>query len=264
MFSWDKTGDRVAIVQMNAELRHAQLEILSAQCATDRLRLRFTVEDVARHAQRDVLRKALSSASALHHYYSGIARQVTDPDSIAASSAPSWHEERVTDAIVKVSHYLHEQREQFRPDGRPLSENHRVTMTPFFAPALLDKIRIVALEGRRISNPPFYAEARAQGLNSLPEFTHMASLTFEDVVVFHGDIAARTLFHALVHAVQFEVLGLKRYTELFVRGFLRTRSHISVPLEAHAFTLESKFAGDPAQTSSGEEKVSLGSNQPRY
>ncbi len=31
MFSWDKTGDRVAIVQMNAELRHAQLEILSAQ-----------------------------------------------------------------------------------------------------------------------------------------------------------------------------------------------------------------------------------------
>ena len=125
MFSWDKTGDRVAIVQMNAELRHAQLEILSAQCATDRLRLRFTVEDVARHAQRDVLRKALSSASALHHYYSGIARQVTDPDSIAASSAPSWHEERVTDAIVKVSHYLHEQREQFR-SPRALEEDvHR-------------------------------------------------------------------------------------------------------------------------------------------
>ena len=111
MFSWDKTGDRIAIVQMNAELRHAQLEILSAQCATDRLRLRFSAEDVARHAERDVLRKALSSASALHHYYSGIARQVTDPDSISAASGPSWQEERVADAIRKVSHYLHEQRE---------------------------------------------------------------------------------------------------------------------------------------------------------
>ena len=83
-------------------------------------------------------------------------------------------------------------------------------------------------------------------------------------MVFHGEIAARTLFHALVHAVQFEVLGLERYTELFVRGFLRTRSHISVPLEARAFTLESKFAGDPAQTFSVEEKVRLWINQGRY
>jgi hypothetical protein len=257
MFSWDKTGDRVAIVQMNAELRHAQLEILSAQCATDRLRLRFSAEDIARHAQRDVLRKALTSASALHHYYSSVASQVTDPDSIDSANGPSWQEERVTEAISKVGHYLHEQREHFRAQGRPLDEKQRSIMTPFFAPALLDKIRIVALEGRRISNPPFYAEAKAQGLSSLPEFTHMASLTFEDVVVFHGDIASRTLFHALVHAVQFEVLGLERYTELFVRGFLRTRSHISVPLEAHAFTLESKFAGAPEQHFSVEEKVRL-------
>ena len=65
MFSWDKHGDRVAIIQMNAELRSAQLEILSAQCATDRLRLRFSAGDIARHAQPDVLRKALSSATAL-------------------------------------------------------------------------------------------------------------------------------------------------------------------------------------------------------
>ena len=30
---------------MNAELRHAELELLSAQCATDRLRLRYSAED---------------------------------------------------------------------------------------------------------------------------------------------------------------------------------------------------------------------------
>src|SRR5438876_10018023 len=101
MFSWDKTGDRVAIVQMNAELRQAQLEILSAQCATDRLRLRFTAEDVARHAQRDVLRRALSSANALQHYYSGIARQATDADSITEPSAPAWQEVVVAAAIVR-------------------------------------------------------------------------------------------------------------------------------------------------------------------
>ena len=45
-------------------------------------------------------------------------------------------------------------------------------------------------------------------------------------------MSERALFHGLVHAVQFEVLGLERYAELFVRGFFRTRLHIMVPLEA--------------------------------
>ena len=43
MFSWDNPEDRVAVVQMNAELRHARLELLSAECATHQLRLRFSV-----------------------------------------------------------------------------------------------------------------------------------------------------------------------------------------------------------------------------
>jgi hypothetical protein len=264
MFSWDKTADRVAIVQMNAELRHAQLELLSAQCATDRLRLRFSVADIARHAQRDVLRKALSSTSALHHYYTSIAQHVTDPDSISSSTRALWNEERVTEAVGKVARYLREQREAFRSNARPLSENHCRAMEPFFGSALLEKIRFVALEARWLPNPPFYAEAKADGLTDLPEFSHMASLTFEDVLVFHRDIPLRTLFHALVHAVQFEILGLERYTEFFIRGFLRTRSHNSVPLEAHAFTLELKFAGEPAQTFSVEERVRLWLNQGRY
>jgi transposase len=37
MRCWNDSEDRVAIVQMNAELRHAQLELLSAQCAPDRI-----------------------------------------------------------------------------------------------------------------------------------------------------------------------------------------------------------------------------------
>ncbi|HWZ82874.1 MAG TPA: hypothetical protein VNW47_09630 [Terriglobales bacterium] len=264
MFSWEKTGDRVAIVQMNAELRTAQLELLSAQCATDRLRLRFSAQDIARHAQRDTLRKALSSATALHHYYKDIALQVEDPDSISASAAASWTDEKIAEAIRLMAEYLHEQREHFRRNAQPLSADHRQAMAPFFPANVLETIRIVVLKGSRVQNPPFYAEARTRGLTNLPEFTHMTSLTFEDVVVFHGDVTDRALFHALVHAIQFEVLGLARYTELFVRSFLQTRSHISVPLEAHAFALESKFAGDPERPFSVEEKVQLWVSQGRY
>jgi Leu/Phe-tRNA-protein transferase len=85
MFSWDKTGDRIAIVQMNAELRTAQLELLSAQCATDRLRLRFSIKNIARHAQREVLYKALSSATALQRYYKEVVSEVKDSDSLVES-----------------------------------------------------------------------------------------------------------------------------------------------------------------------------------
>ena len=65
MYSWNDPDDRVAIVQMNADLRHAQLDLLSAQCATDRLRLRFSVENLARYGEKDVLRKTIGAAVAL-------------------------------------------------------------------------------------------------------------------------------------------------------------------------------------------------------
>ncbi|HMK22694.1 MAG TPA: hypothetical protein VK466_10195 [Terriglobales bacterium] len=68
MYSWDDPDDRVAIAQMNAELRHAQLDLLGARCSSDRLRLRFSTEDLARHAERDVLRKAIAHAEVLHEY----------------------------------------------------------------------------------------------------------------------------------------------------------------------------------------------------
>jgi len=263
MFSWDKTGDRVAIVQMNAELRHAQLELLSAQCATDRLRLRFSAEDIARHAQRDVLRRAVSSANALHDYYEYIAQQISQPDSLTNGDS-SLSEDRIVDAIARLSQYLREQREQFATASEPLDVEHRQLMLPYFSPRLLEAVRTVKLQGRRVANPSFFSEARAKGFTNLPDFTHMPSVSFEDVLVFHEDISSRPLFHALVHAVQFEVLGLQRYSELFVRAFLRTRSYVTVPLEAHAFTLELKFASHAPEPFSVEEKVRLWANQGRY
>jgi len=49
-----------------------------------------------------------------------------------------------------------------------------------------------------------------------------------------------------------------------VRSFVQTKLHFSVPLEAHAFALESKFACTPASRFSVEEKVRLWIDQGRY
>ncbi len=262
MSSFNNGGDRIAIMKLNAELRHAQLEMLSAQCATDRLRLNFTADHLVQHGEPEVLRKAFASAAALHAYYNYIAQRMAGHESIAAGSV--FEEQRIPEAVRRVAGYIREQRETFFSRGVPLGEDQRRIVAPFFTPVLLDSIRIVEMCQQRLANPAFYAEAKEFGLTNLPEITHMSSMTFEDVLVFQGEITPRRLFHALVHAAQFSILGLDRYAELYVHAFLRTRSHITVPLEAQAFTLESKFSNEPDKPFSVEEKIWLWNNQARY
>jgi hypothetical protein len=264
MFSWENPDDRVSIAQMNSELQHAQLELLSAHCATHQLRLRFSADDIARFGQRDILRKSLQAATALSEYYTSIQQKVPAAES-ASEPQTRLSEKQINEAVERVSSYMREQREHYFPSAKPLNNQQKASMWPFFSAALLDHVRIVELKGsQRVPNPPFFAEARALGFMNLPEFTHLHSLTFLDVVVFNEKITGRSLFHGLVHAVQFEVLGLERYTDLFVRSFVNTKLHFSVPLEAHAFSLESKFAGQPATRFSVEEQVRLWIRQGRY
>jgi hypothetical protein len=262
MYSWENPGDRVAIAEMNSQLQHAQLELLSAHCATHQLRLRFSTDDVARFGQRDILRKSVQAATALSEYYTSIEKKI--PSAEAAAPLAQLTETQIREAVDRVASYLREQREHYFPSAAPLNNHQKAVMWPYFSAHLLDRVRIVELQGKRIPNPPFYADAKALGFANLPEFSHMHSLTFLDVVVFNEKAAERSLFHGLVHAVQFDVLGLERYTDLFVRSFVKTKLHFSVPLEAHAFSLESKFAGTPAHRFSVEDQVRLWVAQRRY
>ena len=249
--------DRAAIARMNADLRHAQVGLLSAQCATDRLRQLFSIEDLARHGEKDVLRKAIGTADALNGLFESIRHAIT---------AQQIH---LSDALIlKATNYLFDylwsQRESYVAAGAPLPSGHRQSLQPFFSPALLDRVRIVELRGGHVPSPPFYEEAQAAGIENLPELAHMASMTFLDVIVFSDRIAARRLFHGLVHATQFYVLGLALYADLFVRAFLRTGANFMVPLESHAFSMEADFAVDPGKPFSVEERVRSWMLEERY
>lgn len=263
MYSWENPDDRVAIVNLNSELRHAQLELLSAHCATHQLRLRFSADDLARFGQRDVLRKSVQAASALNEYYASIEKKIPAAE-VDAEPLSLLSEDRILQAVNLVSSYLDGQRQHYFHSAAPLAGHHKALMWPYFSAELLDRVRFVELNGSRVSNPPFYEEARALGFANLPEITHMHGLTFVDVIVFNEKITDRSLFHGLVHAVQFQLLGVERYSDLFVRSFVNTKLHFSVPLEAHAFSLESKFVGSPAQRFSVENQVRLWIRQGRY
>lgn len=264
MLSWNKPADRLVIGQMNAKLQDAQVELLSAHCATDRIRLRYTTQEIAQYGRRDVLRKAAGAATALHNFYSSIEALIDSVQLQPETNRVEFGEQHIITGINKTIAYIREQRERYRLEAVALSKGQKELMKLFFSDSFLSSVKIVELKGRRVQKPPMFEEAKTQGFTNIPDITHMTSLTFADILVFNDNVMERSLFHALVQAVQFHVLGLQRFVELFVRSFVKTQSHYNVPLNSHAFTLEGKFAANPTRPFSVEEQVQLWANQRRY
>ncbi len=101
-------------------------------------------------------------------------------------------------------------------------------------------------------------------IQNLPPLHHLAALTFVDVLVFTGPIKERILFHGLVHAAQFEALGLARYTDVYVRSFLQSNRAFLVPLETQAFALDTRFATNPEDVFSVEDEIRNWARDGRY
>ena len=261
MCSSQSPEERVSILQMNSELQHAQLELLSAHCATHQLRLRYTSEDLARFGRRDILRKSAAAATALNDFYASLEKKIPPAES-PSPFQPS--QEQITQAVGWLSSYLQQQRELYFPASGLLTAEQKSPLSPYFSSALLNRVRVLELKGARIAAPDFFAQVRALGYDHLPEISHMDSLTFLDVIVFNELLTERALFHALVHSIQIEVLGLERYAELWIRGFLKTRAHFTVPIEVHAFSLASKFVRPVAERFSVEDQVLLWAEEDRY
>ncbi len=256
------SGDPVVLVQLNGGLRDAHSELRSAERAAERLRVRFTVDQIARHAEPEMLSSAQTTAMSLYDYFSSIPTPIGGPDGVPSLEGPELDENQILDAIDDITAYMREQREKYAVLGQTIDVPEARIMGRFFSPTLLAKVKIVQLADHGLGR--IEVKLKAKSHQNLLQLTHMASVTFEDVLVFNEALTARTLFHALVHAVQFRLLGLPRYTELYVRAFVATRWRFNVPLEAHAFELESRFAVDPGQAFAVEDEVRLWIEKGRY
>lgn len=262
MYSYEFPDDGSFPGQLNAELRNAHLELLSAHCATHQLRLRYSVDQLARFGQADVLRKSAEAAGALNEFYSSIAKQI--PQASPRTEFPQLSSEQIARGVEHVCSTLSAQREQYRGLARPLSRQQLDVLSLYFSADLLKRVRIAELHGARVPIPDFYVEARSLGLDNLPEISHLESLTFIDTIVFNETFSERGLFHSLVHCVQIEVLGLERYAELWVHGFLKTHTHFTVPLEVQAFSLASRFLRPVPEQFSVEDEVRQWAAAGRY
>jgi hypothetical protein len=261
MYSQEKYGERVPVLLMNSELHQAQLDLLSAHCAVHQLRLHYSPDVLVRFGRRDVLRRSAQVASALNQFYSTLENHIPAQTPEPASRVTP---QQIAQAIDWLMSCLRSNRERYLSFTHPLSGKQLETFSPYFSPSLLSQIRIAELHGKRVEVPDFFAEARALGFDQLPDIPHLDSLTFLDVIVFNEKFNERALFHGLVHAVQLQVLGLKRYAELWVNSFLKTRAHFTVPLEVQAFALAAKFVRPTQPAFSVENEVLLWQAEDRY
>ena len=154
-----------------------------------------------------------------------------------------------------VAQYISTQLEKYAPRAVRLSAQQKAAMNECFSPQVLDGTRLLVLEGERVANPDFYPMLRSLGFNNLPDQSRMGAITFCDVVVSHEAFSDGLLFHELVHMEQYRQLGIPRFSESYVRGFLNGGSYEAIPLEVNAYTLGGRFESDPHRMFSVEDEV---------
>jgi len=151
---------------------------------------------------------------------------------------PALSSEQAASFAQAVAQYIRAQRAHYYTRAVPLTFSE--LWSRFFSSVDLQRIRVIQPGMERVPNPPFYAELEQLGFTGLPDFTSMAAITFDDVVVFHQAMTPQLIFHEMVHIVQYRLLGIDDFARLYVRGYL-LGGYEGTPLEVCAYELDGRF-----------------------
>ncbi len=180
------------------------------------------------------------------------------------SSVPTLTPKQIDSVSRLVSAYITVHREKYRSSAAGLSDAQKTSLGGFFSPQVLQSVRLTVLRKERIGNPDFYPALRKMGFRNLPDQSTMAAITFRDVVVSHEPFSDGLLFHEMVHVEQYRQLGIPRFSELYVRGFLSGGSYEAIPLEVNAYTLEGRFESNRRHAFSVEDEVARWMGEGRF
>ena len=173
-------------------------------------------------------------------------------------------EERIQAMVKGVGAYLRAERELYLKYSESLGPSSKAALRGYFSDELLGSLKTITLKGARIPPPPFYAEAKKMSGGRFPDFVHMDSITYIDVIVFHDEMMPRALFHGAVHATQMATLGFEKYVDLYVRGFVKNLSWLAIPLEDQAYKLDARYVENPAEKFSVADEIKAWLHDGRY
>ena len=74
--------------KLDGDLRDAYVELLGAQCAIDRVKSRYSPETVAVNGGPFLLRRAISAALAICHYFSAVEKYLPKNDAAPQDYPP--------------------------------------------------------------------------------------------------------------------------------------------------------------------------------
>jgi hypothetical protein len=79
------TRKQLDVPRLMAELTALKVELLSAQCAMDRMRLQYSPHDIVMFADRQALKRVIGSGEAIHDFCSQLQVQMKYQDNLNAS-----------------------------------------------------------------------------------------------------------------------------------------------------------------------------------
>ena len=140
--------------------------------------------------------------------------------------------------------WMYAERDLHRAKARKLTPQEKHLLASYFEPQILEDVRIATTE--RIANPKFYDELRRSGVPIPMDFAGAIGLMLIDCILIRKELQSdtpgflHTVFHELVHMVQFEVFGEDRMFELYTEHLLKSSYH-GVPFEQQAYSLTARF-----------------------
>jgi len=141
--------------------------------------------------------------------------------------------------LQKFEEWLFQQRRIHLIKARALSNEEKLRLNRYFEKRILGLTRIASVN--RISNPEFYDELRRREIPIPVDFTSAAGFTLIDCVLLRRDLGSiSTLFHEMVHVVQFDLLGVKKLIELYLADLMK-KGYQNVLFERQAYDLTAKF-----------------------
>jgi hypothetical protein len=69
---------QIDVNRLRADIAAASVELLAAHCASDRVRLQYSPQDIVAFGDPQALKRAIASAESLHNFFSQVAVQIKE------------------------------------------------------------------------------------------------------------------------------------------------------------------------------------------
>lgn len=171
--------------------------------------------------------------------------------------------------LTWVNKYLYDEgckwvidiKNQYEEKARNLTFKEKDILKNWFTNNILNTAKVA--EVNKVENPSFLIELKKK-LPTVPinfDYSSFNGVTFDYVILMAIENIKEqewmpTLFHELVHVVQFDILGLSNFVQLYVDDAVNTGfNYREISLEKNAYNLQSRFESSPISYFSIEEEV---------